>query len=67
MITKDWEAVIKNVGLDVSKNCPSADYSGTIINFLKEFHLTAGPSEELWDLHLDNHRLIDKQCLNQSS
>ena len=56
---------IKNVGLDVSKNRPSADYSGTIVNFLKGFRSTAGPSEELWDLRPGNRRLIDKQHLSQ--
>ena len=67
MITKDWEVVIKNVGLDVSKNCSSADYSGMIVNFLKGFHSTAGqsPSEDLWDFRLDNRRLIDKWHLSQ--
>ena len=65
VVAKDWEETIKNVGLDVSKNRPSADYSGTIVNFLKGFRSTAGPSEELWDLRPGNRRLIDKQRLSQ--
>ena len=62
---KDWQESIKNVGLDVSKNSPSDDYSGTVVNFIKGFLLTTGPSKELWDLCPGNRRLIDKQRLSQ--
>ena len=62
---KDWQESIKNVGLDVSKNPPSADYSRMIVNFIKGFLSTAGPSEELWDLRPGNRRRVDRQCLNQ--
>ena len=62
---KDWEQNIKNVGLDVCKNPPSVDYALPVVNFLKRFLLTAGPSEEFWDLCPGNCRHIDKECLSQ--
>jgi len=62
---KDWQESIKNVGLDVNKNSPSLDYSGIVVNFIKGFLLTAGPSKELWDLCPGNRRLVDKQRLSQ--
>ena len=62
---KDWQESIKNVGLDVKKNSPSDDYSGTVVNFVKGFLLPAGPSKELWDLCPGNRRLVDKQRLSQ--
>jgi hypothetical protein len=62
---KVWEENIKNVGLDVGKNPPSVDYAATIVNFLKGFQSTAGPTEELWDLRPGNRRRIDRQCLVQ--
>ena len=61
----DWQKKIKNVGLDVSKNSWSDDYSATVVNFIKGFLSTAGPSGELWDLCQGNRRLVDKQRLSQ--
>ena len=51
---KDWETNIKNIGLDIHKNPPLADFSEPIVSFLKGFLWAAGPSQELWDLHLGN-------------
>jgi hypothetical protein len=62
----DWEESIKNVGLDVSKNSPSVDYSATVVNFVKGFLSTAGPSVELWDLRPGNRRAVDNQRLSQT-
>ena len=62
---RDWEENIKNVGLDISKNPLTVDYALAIVEFLKGFRSTAGPSEELWDLRPGNRRRIDRQCLVQ--
>ena len=52
--SKDWETNIKNIGLDIHKNPPLADFSEPIVSFLKGFLWATGPSQELWDLHLGN-------------
>ena len=65
MALKDWEENIKNIGLDVSKNSLLADLATPIVKFLQGFWSAAGPSEESWDLRLDNRRHIDRQCLHQ--
>ncbi|KAF8817375.1 hypothetical protein BYT27DRAFT_7198902 [Phlegmacium glaucopus] len=57
---KEWEENIKNVGLDISKNPPSADLATPILMFLQGLRSAAGPSLELWDLRPGNHSLIDE-------
>ena len=51
---KDWETNIKNIGLDICKNPLPANFAEPIVTFFRGFQLTAGPNEELWDLHLGN-------------
>ena len=47
---KDWEINIKNIGLDICRNPLLANYAEAVVTFLKGLQLTAGPSQELWDL-----------------
>ena len=62
---KDWETNIKNIGLDIHKNPPSADFSEPIVSFLKGFLWAAGSSQKLWDLCSGNQRKVDTSCLTQ--
>ncbi|KAF8806937.1 hypothetical protein BYT27DRAFT_7256943 [Phlegmacium glaucopus] len=62
---KEWEENIKNVGLDISKNPPSADLAMPILTFLQGLQSAAGPSLELWDLRPGNCRHVDSHYSSQ--